>query len=266
LIRVEAKACKELESPATQGFFLSWHLFCYLPAKIFMKTLHILCLFSFIFLSQVLMAQTSGRIQVGLNLSNISNTPGGRVNDANTLRTLQAGVIGDFQLGGPLYLQPGLIYTGKGSKVQSGTEGMNGYFQQTFNPYYLDIPVNLVFKTPASGMGRFFAGAGPYLAVGIRGKTRTEGRTLLGINYNLERDIQFSKDDPSTLTEEEGAGFGIIKRFDYGLNAVAGFEGKSMVLSAGYGLGLAKIQSGAGSGSDDQNKYRVISFSLGFKF
>jgi hypothetical protein len=231
-----------------------------------MKRSQFLFLLAFVLFSQLMNAQTSGRIQAGLNLSNISTTAGGRVNDANALRTLQAGVIGDFQLGGPIFLQPGLLYSGKGSKVQSGTEGANGYFRQTFNPYYLEIPVTLVVKTPALGMGRFFAGAGPYLAVGIRGKNKTEGRTLLGVNYNIERDIQFSNDDPSTLTEEEGAGFGIIKRFDYGMNAVAGFEGSSMVLSAGYGLGLAKIHSGAGSGSDHNNKYRVISLSLGFKF
>jgi hypothetical protein len=231
-----------------------------------MKSLYLLCSFCFLVLSHRLAAQSSGRIQVGLNLSNISTSPGGSVNQANSLRTLHAGVIGDLPLGGSLYLQPGLIYTGKGSKVQSGAEGVNGHFRQTFNPYYLEIPVSLVIKSPSSGMGRFFAGAGPYLAVGIRGKTKTEGRTLLGINYKIERDIQFSNDDPITLTEEEGAGFGIIKRFDYGLNAVVGFEGKSMVLSAGYGLGLAKIHSGAGSGSDENNKFRVLSFSLGFKF
>ncbi len=77
--------------------------------------------------------------------------------------------------------------------------------------------------------------------------------------------ITFSDDDPTTLSDEEGAGFGIIKRFDYGLNGTAGIEGKSIVLGINYGLGLAKIQSGGNSSQDNNNKHRVLSFTLGFK-
>jgi hypothetical protein len=220
----------------------------------------------FLFTVVQLKAQSSGRFQGGINFANVSVTTGGHVNDANMLSTFQAGVVGDFLLGGPLYLQPGLLYTGKGSKVQNGQPGTNGYFRQTFNPYYLEIPANLVFKTPAIAGGRFFVGAGPYLGVGVRGKTRTEGQTLLGTTYNVTRDIRFSDDDPTTLNEEEGTGFGIIKRFDYGMNGVAGFEGKSMVLGLGYGLGLAKLQSGSNNSEDHNNKNRVIQLTLGFKF
>ena len=64
---------------------------------------------------------------------------------------------------------------------------------------------------------------------------------------------------------EEGAGFGIVKRFDYGLNGTAGIEGKSIVLGANYGLGLAKLQSGGNSTEDNNNKNRVLSLFVGIK-
>ena len=121
-----------------------------------------------------------------------------------------------------------------------------------------------MLKAPIGGDNRFFVGAGPYLGIGIAGKNKTEGRNILG-TYNSESDIQFSNDDPSTLSEEEGTGFGVIKRFDYGLNGTAGIEGKSIVLGVGYGLGLAKLQSGSNNNQDNNNKHRVLSFTVGFK-
>jgi hypothetical protein len=209
----------------------------------------------------------SGQIRAGINLANVSVTENGRVDEANQLTSFQVGVIGDIKLAGShLSLQPGLLFTGKGSKVQKGTAGQPGYFKQTFNPRYLEVPVNLVFKAPISTASRFFVGAGPYLAVGIAGDSKTEGTRAITGNYSYERDITFSDDDPTTFNEEEGTGLGVVRRFDYGLNGTAGIEGKSIVLGVNYGLGLAKLQSGSNSNADNNNKHRVLSFTLGFKF
>jgi len=206
----------------------------------------------------------NGQIRAGINVANVSVTDNGRVDEANALTSFQVGFVGDISLGGPVYLQSGLLFTGKGSKVQRGTAGNNGYYKQTFNPYYIEVPANLVFKAPISKTSNFFVGGGPYIAMGVAGKTKTEGQTILG-TYNRETDIQFSNDDPTTFSEEEGTGLGVVKRFDYGLNGTAGIEGKSVVLSAGYGLGLAKLQSGSNNGADNNNKHRIWSFTLGFK-
>jgi hypothetical protein len=214
--------------------------------------------------SLITSAQSGARLQIGVNFSNVTGA-GGSFDESNLLSSFHAALVGDLQLAPSLYFQPGFIYTGKGSKIQSGTAGTNGYFKQTFNPYYIELPMNLVIKTPSTSGGRFFVGGGPYMAVGIRGKSKTEGQTLAGTTYSISSDLVFSNDDPGTLTEEEGSGFGVIKRFDYGINAVAGFEGKSMVLSAGYGWGLAKISSGTNNTSGDDNKHRVFNISLGLK-
>lgn len=209
-------------------------------------------------------AQT--QIRGGLNLANVSVTNDGTVDDAKQLTSFQVGVVRDFVLGTSLLnLQSGLLYTGKGSKVQRGTAGQARYFKQTFNPRYIEVPLNLVFKAPLSRSSRVFVGAGPYAAIGIGGDVKMEGNDLLGVPYSWESDIKFSGDDPTTFNQEEGSGLGIVRRFDYGLNGTAGIETKNLVLGVNYGLGLAKLQSGSNSGADANNKHRVLSFTLGFK-
>lgn len=219
-----------------------------------------------LFIGVVSQAQNT-QIRGGLNLANVSVTENGRVDKANQLTSFQVGILTDIKLGSSmLALQPGILYTGKGSKVQKGTAGQAGYFKQTFNPQYLEVPLNLLVKAPVGSSSRFFVGAGPYVAMGIGGKTKTEGTRALTGDYSFERDITFSNDDPTTFDQEEGTGLGVIRRFDYGLNGTAGIEGKSVVLGVNYGLGLAKLQSGTNSNADNNNKNRVLSLSLGFKF
>ena len=211
-------------------------------------------------------AQSGLTVKAGINLANVSVTDNGRVDDANALTSFQVGVTGDVHLGGPMYLQPGIFYTGKGSKVQNGDPSSYPYYKATSNPKYIEVPLNVVFKAPIGGETKFFAGAGPYLGVGINGKNKVEGKNIIGVGFESESDIEFSDDDPTTLSYEEGAGLGIVKRFDYGLNGIAGIEAKTVVLSVGYGYGLAKLQSGDNDTEDNNNKHRVMSVTLGFKF
>lgn len=200
----------------------------------------------------------------GVNLANVSTTSSGGIDDAKMLTSFQVGIIGDLNITSFLAIQPGVIFTGKGTKAQSGNESDANFYRATSNPYYIEVPVNLVFKTP-TGNSNFFVGAGPYIAMGIAGKNKVDGK-IAGVAYSSERNIKWSNDDPTTLNDEEGSGFGIMKRFDYGLNGTIGVEASKLVISANYGFGLAKLQSGSGgSGEDNKNKHRVLSFTLGFK-
>jgi hypothetical protein len=206
----------------------------------------------------------NAQIKAGVNLANVSVDDDGNVDDANMLTSFQVGITGDVHLASILYLQPGIFFTGKGSKLEIGRPTENFYAKQTTNPFYIEVPVNFVIKLPFNDESHFFFGAGPYGAVGIAGKAKTD-RKVLNFTSHTENNIEFSNDDPSTFGEEEGTGLGVLKRFDYGLNGVVGVEGKSLVLSAGYGLGLAKLQSGSNSSSDNNNKHRVLNFTVGFK-
>ena len=202
-------------------------------------------------------------LKVGLNLANVTITNDGSIDEAKMLTSFQVGINGDIKMTPFLFFQPGILFTGKGSKTQSGDISNPTYYRATSNPYYVEIPANFVFKTPSWPV-KFFAGAGPYIAMGVAGKIKADGK-YLGISFHNEESIEWSNDDPSTLEYEEGAGYGIMKRFDYGLNGTLGFETKTAVFSVNYGLGLAKLQSGSNSSADDKNKHRVLSFTAGFK-
>jgi hypothetical protein len=201
-------------------------------------------------------------LRAGLNLANVTITNDGTIEKAQTLTSFQLGFSGDIKMAPFLFFQPGILFTGKGSKTESGNVNDPNYYRASTNPYYIEIPANFVFKSP--GPIKFFAGAGPYLAMGVAGKNKVDGK-FLGTSFHNEKNIEWSNDDPSTLDYEEGAGYGIMKRFDYGLNATAGIETKSSVLSVNYGFGLAKLQSGSNSSADDKNKHRVLSFIVGIK-
>src|SRR5438128_3243289 len=49
-------------------------------------------------------------IKGGLNLANISTTPNGRVDDANTLKSFQVGIGYDIPFSDCFSFQPGLLY------------------------------------------------------------------------------------------------------------------------------------------------------------
>ena len=207
--------------------------------------------------------QSFAILRAGINLANVSTTSDGHIDNANMLTSLQIGIIGNVHIAPFLSFQPGIVFTGKGSKTQSGNTSDATYFKATSNPWYVEIPANFVFRSP-TGPVKFFAGAGPYLAIGIAGKNTSDGK-YLGVSFHNEKNIEWSNDDPTTLNYEEGSGFGIMKRFDYGLNGTAGLETKAVVFSVNYGLGLAKLQSGSNSSADDNNKHRVLSFTIGLK-
>jgi hypothetical protein len=203
-------------------------------------------------------------IKSGLNLANISTTADGRVDEAKMLTSYHVGVLGDMPLGDAFSFQLGLFLTGKGSKTEiyATSSTTDNYYKVKTNPIYLELPVNFVFKVPFGNDSRLFFGAGPYVAMGIGGKTKGEQR-LLGVTGSYEKNIQFNNDDPATSGQED-ASVNKLRRFDYGANGLAGFESGKMLVGVNYGLGLAKIGS-AQANSNDENKHRVWSISIGFQ-
>lgn len=202
-------------------------------------------------------------IRGGVNFANISVADNGRVDKANNLVSFHAGIGYDIPVCDYFSLQPGLIFTGKGAKTQLGKEADNFYYKASSNPMYLELPLNFVAKIPVGEYSKFFIGAGPYAAAGIAGKNKVEIHTI-GVVSNLSKNIVYSNDDPTT-SQEENYGYGKLKRFDYGLNALAGIEFPKFSIVANYGYGLVKINSGADNSTNDKGKNRVLSLSLGIK-
>jgi len=227
-----------------------------------------LCLFAMATNAQVKKSTSSNKgsfmIKAGVNLANISVTDNGRVNSANTLTSFRVGIGGDLPLSEGLSLQPSLLFTGKGAKTEEGNSASTTYYlKSTSNPFYLELPVNLVGKIPLSEYTRIYIGAGPYVAMGIAGKNKVDSK-IAGLSSHSERDIVYSDDNPFTKPEENG-GYGKLKRFDYGLNAVAGLDFNKFTIGAGYGYGLVKINSNTNNNANDEGKHRVLNFTLGIK-
>ncbi|MEO6232256.1 MAG: porin family protein [Ferruginibacter sp.] len=205
-------------------------------------------------------------VQGGLNLANITATKQGQTEDNNWLPTFNAGVMGRFGISDIFDLESGLLLTGKGSKAQTYFTNAtdDNYVKTKFNPIYLELPLNAVIKFPlqAKGKANIFVHAGPYIALGVGGKSKVEQK-LLGVTSTGSRDIKFSNDDPFT-SQQDDAAYDKLKRFDYGFNAGGGVDFGKFILKANFGIGLAKINSTQSNNTaDDKNKYRTFSISAG---
>ena len=207
--------------------------------------------------------QSSVFIKAGVNLANISVDKDGNVDDARGIASFHAGLQADLAITKFFAVQPGIFFTGKGSKIESGNTSGNNWIRSSTKPYYIEVPVNAVIKLPLGDESSIFFGAGPYLGIGVGGRNKIEGE-ILGVGFSRTKNIKFSDDDPFT-SGEEGAGYGIMRRFDYGLNGTVGVQSKFALFSVNYGLGLAKLQWGTSSSENELGKHRVLSFTVGFK-
>lgn len=201
-------------------------------------------------------------VQGGLNLANITKTNNGQTEKNNLLTTFNVGFMGRFGLSKEVDLESGLLLTGKGAKAETYFNGGNDYVKSTFNPLYVELPLNLVVTLPLEKSSGIFFNAGPYIAIGVGGKSKTNSK-IGALTSSSSSSIKFSNDDPFT-SQQDDAAYDKLKRFDYGLNFGGGFQLQHLILKVNYGLGLAKINSTESNNSaNDKNKYRTVSISVG---
>jgi len=209
-------------------------------------------------------ARSQVYVQGGISLANITNTTSGQTEHNNMLTTFNAGLLGRFGLSSTVDLESGVLLSGKGSKAETYFTGSkdDNYVKTKFNPLYIEVPLNLVVRVPLEKKTNIFFHAGPYAAMGIAGKSKTESK-LFGLASSSESDIKFSNDNPFT-SQQEDAAYNKLKRFDFGLNIGGGIDLDKVLLKLNYGFGLTKINStDPNNSADDKNKYRVLSFSIG---
>ena len=217
--------------------------------------------------SVALATQAQVYVQGGLNLANITKTKDGQTEKNNLLPSFNAGILGRLELVDMFSLESGVLLTGKGSKAETYFNNSNDYIKTKFNPLYIEVPLNAVVKIPFDAKGssgsNFFFHAGPYAAVGIAGKSRQDSK-FGPLTSSSTSNIKFSNDDPLT-SQQEDAVYDKLKRFDFGLNFGGGVQLGKVILKANYGVGLTKINSTqSNNNADDKNKYRTLSFSVGF--
>jgi hypothetical protein len=182
-------------------------------------------------------------IRGGVNFASLTASSGSLSVSTGSTTTFAVGVFTDFKLGA-VSIQPALNYTGKGGHF--AFEGLDG--EADFKTYYLQVPVNVVYRIPAV-IGNVYFGAGPYVGLGLSGKAKGTDEN----GNSVSEDIEFGSDP------------GTFKRTDFGLNGIAGVEFKGgLILGINYDLGLSNISND--TGDSESLKNRVFGISVGYKF
>lgn len=151
------------------------------------------------------------------------------------------------------YLQPGLLFTTKGAKTETGP------VTSTYNLSYMELPINFVYKGQL-GNGYVMLGFGPYVGYAIMGKAKHEGGSL-----SYEGDIEFTNTieagDPLTTT--------YFKPLDVGGNIFAGYEmAGGLFFQLNAQLGMININPEDKRFSENELAIKNTGFgvSLGFRF
>ncbi len=201
---------------------------------------------------------TSFGIRGGVNFQNINGKDASDNDLDNNLATrFHAGIQADIPIAPQFYFQPGLLFSTKGAKQE--TVILEQTVTSDLNISYLELPLNFLFK-PALGNGHFLLGVGPYLAYGIGGKAKYEGR---GISDT--QDVKFENN--VTLLEATQAVY--VRPFDAGANLFVGYQfGGGLFFQFNTQLGLLKINPEYTGLSNDDSAYMNtgFGFSAGFGF
>ena len=203
-----------------------------------LKILTVFFVVSFASLSSTdLFAQMRAGIKGGLNVSNLYVD---EVDDENARYGFNLGVYGQVLSSDVFALQPELLFSTKGSKVEYG----GNFFDQTikYNLNYLDLPVLAVFKLGESAEIH----VGPYVSY------------LLGANISHEGDLGSGIDE---IDKDH------LKSFDYGLSGGFGLNFGNLQVGARYNYGLAKLaDSDAAELLIGDSKNSVAQLYLAFNF
>ncbi len=155
---------------------------------------------SFTAFSQV--GRPSFGIRAGVNFQNLNGKDSDDDRLENSLKVgFNVGVVGEVPIAEDFYIQPGVLYSTKGAKLDVSNDKVN--------IGYIEIPINLLYK-PVLGEGRLLMGFGPYVAFGINGKIKGDG-----VDEKIKFDSETSITEFAPLT---------LKRFDAGANLLFGYE------------------------------------------
>lgn len=149
---------------------------------------------------------------------------------------LRAGFVADFGISDNFSIQPGLQFVMKGVRYEQSydigdnTNGSEGEFQQKLNINYIEVPVNVQYKTREDGTG-FFVGAGPYVGYAFAGKVVTQAKTTTYVNgtrtensTDIDEELEFG----DNATDD-------LKNLDVGVGLNVGYMLPMGAFVRGYG-------------------------------
>lgn len=165
-------------------------------------------------------------VKFGMDFSNLTKW------DMDALPGFTMGVGLDYEFDDKWAFQPGLMFTSRGYKTDYGSKE---------RPVYMDIPVLAAYKITLSDNARFVINAGPYLAVGLGGKSK--------------------------FGDYESKVFDSWKRCDFGFQWGVGFELADHYLVNFTGEhGFISPYGDMEGGTNDHPKNMNFSISVGYRF
>lgn len=210
-----------------------------------MKKLLFLC--AAIAASTASFSQARFGIKGGLSLPNqkvkvsLMGQSGSRTGDG--IISFHLGGVAEIPIARNFAFRPELLLVGKGTNIDTEDPNTGDPIEAKFRPFYLELPLNLTYVHEFPTGIRFFGGAGPSLAYGVFGKAKTE-----------------SGDDD--FFQE-----GVFKRFDFGINLLAGVELNSgLTIGVNFTPGMTNITEVEVDDLDINWTNKVFSISVGYMF
>ncbi|MTK53940.1 porin family protein [Paludibacter sp.] len=189
----------------------------------------VMCLASFVAIN----AQVRIGPKVGMNISNMTLSSSGINMSMSTLVGFQVGVVAEIPVATDFVIQPGLLYSSKGTKIDMAGVNSNERLD------YLELPVNAMYKIELAGPAKLILFAGPYLGYGVGGKDSMTGEKIKFTGANKD-----------------------FKALDLGLNFGPGVEIGSLQVTLQYGFSLTNISPE----SSVTAKNKVFSIALAYLF
>ena len=199
--------------------------------------------------TQQLYAQVQLGIRAGVNSATLKfNNPSQNATQQARI-DFQGGFLLDVPLTRSLSLQPALLISTKGTRINtvaidSSRTPAATPITNTIKLLYVELPVLALYRFTISPSLRLYGGAGPYLGMGIGGRL-TSTFVLIG-----EHEARFGSG---------GVGSNTFRRFDYGLSGAAGLEWHRLLLGVSYEYGLVDLGS-----AFTKSYHRTLGLSVGF--
>lgn len=174
----------------------------------------------------------------GATFANYKSNYDGTNQSGNSKTGFTIGAIANIAAGKNFIIQPAINWVQKGTKDEQTVDGSKITTSITTNN--IEMPVNFMYSHNG-----FFIGAGPSFTFAVSGKIKVEADGTKG-----DEKLNFGNSDTDAM-----------KAFDFGTNAVTGYQFKGGVfIAANYNLGLSNLASGS-----DPNKGSLKSGYFGIK-
>ncbi len=199
--------------------------------------------------SHLLHAQVRFGVKGGLNSSTVVISGQKGEGSFSSRAAWQAGVLADVGITRHFSIQPALLLSSKGYKVNYPfgfiTNGLD--VKGTYSPLYVEVPVLALGKIALGNSVRLFGGLGPYFAYAVGGK-----KNVKSSGVEQTSDISFGTSSGAEL-----------KRGDFGGSLAVGAELGPLVLGLNYNLGLVNVTPGSGS---SKVRNATLGVTAGFLF